>query len=635
VKLDVGAKPADQTVVAGLGGLELFDAERAVRLAEREDHQSCSQARDNHYHQLSRGSAEPLRWVAMDVGRPVRCQQTSLIDGWGHSCLADAVDATGAPLEIVVTAEDAEPADASCLAHHPDRSTLLGVQAARGMIDLSRAVIEDSTLAELRRCLQQIDARVAPTMSFRGASFYTGVLADIAFPSDVVFTEAAFHGRPEPRRRTRVGLGVAFRNCRFQGSVFFHGVEAEQLLMSACQVDGALQLKYGKFARLEVEDCTFGRVVWRGVTIGHELNVCTTTFAGDATFEEVKCDGRVDFKRTTFERDATFEEVKCKMVPSFEAVVFRGPVRFLDTSSASEEAWDVSKCQFGPSVDLPDAPVVLRAVSWLEPARITLGEGPLRLRGCVIDVPLSIAAPRVSARELQAHTPRQQRSRADLEEITDCTLLARVGIDVELFNPQLSLIGSSGLANLDLPPGNWRRERGRAVIADEETYLGSRPGAVEDVYRQLRAGLEAKKEAPAAADFYIGELNARQLNAGHHDSRNRLDHILLPVYWHVGGYGVRAVRPLAWLTAVLVATAVLLRLATAWFVRPADHVLDGYHLDRFWDALAFVMRNSISFLSAPASGLTAAGTFLFVFERYAAVALLALTVFAVRSRVQR
>ena len=104
----------------------------------------------------------------------------------------------------------------------------------------------------------------------------------------------------------------------------------------------------------------------------------------------------------------------------------------------------------------------------------------------------------------------------------------------------------------------------------------------------------------------------------------------------MGGYGVRAAPPLTWLLALLVGTAVLLWQRTDWYVRRSSHgVLDGYHLDTFWGALAFVTRNSISFLAAPANGLTPGGTFLFIFERYAAVTLLALAVFAVRSRVQR
>ena len=158
----------------------------------------------------------------------------------------------------------------------------------------------------------------------------------------------------------------------------------------------------------------------------------------------------------------------------------------------------------------------------------------------------------------------------------------------------------------------------------------------------MRANLEASKAAPAAADFYYGEMEMRRLAAG----RWLSERTLLSLYKWVGGYGVRAWRPFAAYVTILVATTCGFRYRTRWLVTGAlaatgaDPVSGagagrGLQWDRFWDVGAFVARNSISLLSAPASGLTAAGTFLLIGERFAAVALLTLGVLAVRARVQR
>jgi hypothetical protein len=150
-------------------------------------------------------------------------------------------------------------------------------------------------------------------------------------------------------------------------------------------------------------------------------------------------------------------------------------------------------------------------------------------------------------------------------------------------------------------------------------------------YRQLRVGLEASKAAPAAADFYVGELNARKRAA----SWLSFDKWLLPLYRWLGGYGVRPFPPLISLVGVVLLTSLALN---KWgsLVKPADpKVVSGYDISKYPEALAVILRNSVSLVSAPADGLTASGTFLLVAERFVAVALLAMVVLAVRSRVAR
>jgi hypothetical protein len=262
--------------------------------------------------------------------------------------------------------------------------------------------------------------------------------------------------------------------------------------------------------------------------------------------------------------------------------------------------------------------------------------------------------------------------------LTECTLLAPVVVECPV--AEASFLGNVGLEKLRVAPSvawppaggppsrriiadarrvspTWRMRRARAkhdagagpaasATSSDDGTGGRDPSArtagsaetpdlqqlrgdLEAAYRGLRAGLEEAKAAPAAADFYFGEMEARRRRA----PLISRDRPLLFLYRWVGGYGVRALPPLLWLVVLLVGTWLLLWHGHDWFAY--EKVLDRLHVDQPMGSLALVLRNSISILSAPAAGLTPLGVILFTFERYAAVTLLTLTVFAVRSRVQR
>ncbi len=256
-------------------------------------------------------------------------------------------------------------------------------------------------------------------------------------------------------------------------------------------------------------------------------------------------------------------------------------------------------------------------MTWTKPSVLQVGGCDVRLVGCVVGQPLTITSNMTSA---------------GLAALEACTLTAPVTLDCPL--TKTSFRGSTGLDLLRFPawpdwPVEGPRWHRRRVIADHRRVPAAE---LEATYRQLRAGLESSRAAPSAADFYVGELEARRRQA----ERWSLDRWLLPVYRVVGGYGVRAMSPLVSFLITVLATTLLFMVATGWFVRDSfENTIEGYHLDSFWGALAFVLRNSISLFSAPAVGLTPGGTILLIAERFTAVSLLTLTVFAVRSRVAR
>jgi hypothetical protein len=205
------------------------------------------------------------------------------------------------------------------------------------------------------------------------------------------------------------------------------------------------------------------------------------------------------------------------------------------------------------------------------------------------------------------------------------------------------LAGAIGLGNLHIPaadpdwPKRWGRW-GRRVLADENSVHGSSQRAdsatlrgIEGSYRALRAALEDAKAAPAAADFYYSEMEMRRLAA----SNPSIERALLRFYWLVSGYGLRAWRALASYAFTLLVVSAALRLFTRTFVSDEAAAAGGLSFHRFADVIAFVARSSVSFLSAPITGLTAWGTALLLLTRFSAPVFLALAILAIRARVHR
>jgi len=89
------------------------------------------------------------------------------------------------------------------------------------------------------------------------------------------------------------------------------------------------------------------------------------------------------------------------------------------------------------------------------------------------------------------------------------------------------------------------------------------PGEIAGIYRDLRKGLEERKNEPGAADFYYGEMEMRR-----HDKTSPLaERWLLTAYWAASGYALRASRAISWLLATVCVFAALL---DAWGFTPDE-----------------------------------------------------------------
>jgi hypothetical protein len=152
------------------------------------------------------------------------------------------------------------------------------------------------------------------------------------------------------------------------------------------------------------------------------------------------------------------------------------------------------------------------------------------------------------------------------------------------------------------------------------------------LYRELRKGLEDKKDEPGAADFYYGEMEMRRQGKRQEFHRTRglsaaTEYAILTVYWLVSGYGLRACRALASLAAVVLASSAMFAL---WG-------FDGTSgLNELPTALLFSTQVATALLRNPdPRALTTFGEWIQIMLRLTGPVLLGLALLSVRSRVKR
>jgi uncharacterized protein YjbI with pentapeptide repeats len=149
------------------------------------------------------------------------------------------------------------------------------------------------------------------------------------------------------------------------------------------------------------------------------------------------------------------------------------------------------------------------------------------------------------------------------------------------------------------------------------------PEHLASTYRALRKAQEDNKNEPGAADFYYGEMEMRRLGR----ATPWGEWLVLTLYWLVSGYGLRGLRALACLVAVVVGLAALLQ--TVGFN-------DGD--PSFRDSAIYAAQTTIS-LATSSNALTDrlswAGEALRIILRLVGPLLLGLALLAVRNRVKR
>jgi uncharacterized protein YjbI with pentapeptide repeats len=428
---------------------------------------------------------------------------------------------------------------------------------------------------------------------------------------------------------------------------------------------------------VDFSDVGFGEARFDGATFHADANFAEASFRDVASFESVTFEQAVTFEDATFECPAIFEFEEESEDPGAgrrREVIFGGwadfrRVRFKRGARFGGANFE-SRARFGAATV---GTAKLAADASFDGARFVRARtlGPVLVRGRLSLDRCSFEAPsvriEVSARSLScvrthfaARTTMEVRFAAVSLEDSEFVVPSIVGGSPDPFprgdtsdsefgelgwKPRIGSlrranVGNLTLANVDVTQccfvGAHNLDRLRFESVD---FPHSEPGStsrwmiaeemdpsvprdrVAEAYRSLRKGREDSKDEPGAADFYYGEMEMRRKSAGGFDA------VLLPLYWLVSGYGLRAWRSLA----ALAVTVVLF----AWGFQAW-----GFDPDAgFWKSLLFSAESTTSLFRAPSppngADMTDLGLVLQMVLRLLGPLFFGLALLALRGRVKR
>jgi uncharacterized protein YjbI with pentapeptide repeats len=343
-----------------------------------------------------------------------------------------------------------------------------------------------------------------------------------------------------------------------------------------------------------------------------------------ARFERATFTGDADFRNAIF-NDATFRGATFEGRASFQNTIFRGKADFQDTQWKGEARFDANfgevildHAVFDRRVRLVVRAKYLSAVrvEFRAEKEILAQSAAITLEDATFAAPSTLGPATGEDTSVTSTIPQVVSLRG--ARVVD---LALSGVDLRACHFR----GSYGLASVRLeqvllaePPEGWTKARRwslpirwtrRVAIAEEHQWRAAKgfdgwetpdwpcsrehepptpaptPHQIAAIYRALRSGVEARKDAPGAADFYYGEMEMRRHSkyedaeddqalrskppyraptleawANYDNTRRtpRAEKFVLWLYWLVSGYGLRASRALlALLLTVVIFTAVL------------------------------------------------------------------------------
>ncbi|MFI0818281.1 pentapeptide repeat-containing protein [Streptomyces sp. NPDC021098] len=591
----------------------------------------------------------------------------------------------------------------ACLAHlnETDRAAYLTTLAPGAEVDHRGTPFTEDLLRQL------LDALHDPLTShphlgkalFNGATF-SGAGATDGFDSASFFGEACFVGasffsKADFHRASFFGkasFGAAsfssiadFAGASFSGEASFHEASFfnptlfyEASFSSEASFVGASFSTYTWFDRASFSS----KAEFSRASFSYPAFFLKTSFFGEASFTMASFSGSAHFDGASFSGDAVFAGVRFETTQWLGPLVCGGHVM-------------LNRAVFGApvTVEIAARKVTCVRTQWESIATMRLRYADLDLSDAALEYPLTVAARpapfpdnssgRLPETELRGHEPGVRLTSVDGVDAAHL-VLHNIALDACRFAgaihlDQLRVDGWCTFA--ETPSGNryqrllwrwsprrtlveehhWRAQavrsaRSRGWLSPPENVAVLQPAALAALYRQVRKSLEDGKNEPDAADFYFGEMEMRR----HDVTRPAGERVLLTAYWALSGYGLRAIRALAWLGAAMTATLLALTLwglpasepkpgitgrqvAVGRDITLTTHTPDPANptgpwaerltTERFEKALRVVI-NSVAFRSS-GQDLTTTGTYTEMASRITEPVLLGLAALAIRSRVKR
>jgi len=512
-------------------------------------------------------------------------------------------------------------------------------------------------------CLAHVGAQVRKTIL---AALKPGADLDLrGTPIDVELLNqllAAMRADDGPPRLAN----AAFDKAQFSGDAGFGGAQfSETARFGGAQFNGSARFRGAQFS---------GTAWFREAQFSGDAEFGEAQFSESAEFGEAQFSGDVRFDEAQFKRAGTFGPVLAARILSFDQAAFEQDITI--EAVGAELLCVGTRFAEAATLRLRRAQVVLDGAVFVKPSTVAFAPDPFMHYD-----PVAGREVETFGEGLVARVEGGLRSRPRLLSLrgVDVATLTLSELDLAacLFQgahhlDQLRIEGARPFASTPtgwkfgrvggqgVPVWRWTR---RQTLAEEHHWragrrlpaapsgrphpqlvgwsgpevrapdwlagrsgrrvLPLRPGRIAVLYRALRKAQEDSKDEPGAADFYYGEMEMRRLASGTPWG----ERVILWLYWLVSGYGLRGLRALAWLVAVVVGLAGLLQAAG----------FDGGD-PGFRDALIYAAQSTISITSgntALTEHVSWLGEVLRIVLRLAGPVLLGLALLAVRNRVKR
>jgi uncharacterized protein YjbI with pentapeptide repeats len=422
--------------------------------------------------------------------------------------------------------------------------------------------------------------------------------------------------------------------------------------MSDRQFPFPVDASYAKFASLDFTKVQFGA----------EVKLTAAHVAGNFGAQGTTFQGNANFDRCQFDSDVTLQHVKFNEQSSFHRAEFRGRVflrvYFLRRTNFSSTIFHRAVHFAGwrnISIQLSSAAMAISAVGTLSVA----GGTPLTLlqRTRILMSRLNATAHAVRRRLLNAlskayasidqsvKTIRRRYARSspnvdvfdvfgDEAEMTSVEFASPTQVTFTNANLSKAYFRGTNLRGARFYAVNWHQpELGRNGLYDEIFIAKSQDGAfryqhlplLEETCRNLRAALEDSRNYAEAADFYIGEMEARRAKLGF--LRRHLFSVEA-LYRYASDYGASVGKALAVLLVILMLHAALtihIQNKLSWWSLDA---IESTMYRSF--QLPFFRTSSIDHDHGPALQ-----RWIDLFFRTFAIIQIALVVFAFRARIKR
>jgi uncharacterized protein YjbI with pentapeptide repeats len=409
-----------------------------------------------------------------------------------------------------------------------------------------------------------------------------------------------------------------------------------------------------------------------------------------ADFARAQFSGPVGFDHAEFEAEADFRGAQFGLLASFVQAKFSGPEWIGPLCAAGEVVFDKAIFDKAIQIEIAAAALTMVQTTFRAGATIRVRYAAIAMDRATLAQPVILAAapplalqPYTPARLFTSQNDDQTGVPLSLDEtalhasalnprprvvsVRGVDVANLVVIDLDLgpclfagahHLDQLRLEGPKAFADAPRglhtgwtwPPVWWWTRR--QTLAEERLWRGTRrkhqgwnppgdrppewlaartgqppvllsPERIATLYRALRKAHEDSKHEPGAADFYYGEMEMRR----HARSTPWGERVILGLYWLTAGYGLRGLRALGCLAALIVLLGTLFQHLGFEHARPS-----------LWASLLYTTQSTLSLeprLRSLSQALTWQGEVLRILLRLTGPVLLGLALLSVRNRVKR